>query len=134
MRGPLNIIEGMTCDGGSMVMIGCLKPVVHGLRIHVPSKTQQAPGHHQVRVTLTLHSCAEHRGTFKLDDLLTPKIKAEVEAFAKKKRPIDFKPDFDSAFVQYVDVFGPEYRQFMMATELHAQSQAEQIWGAPIHG
>jgi hypothetical protein len=134
MKGPLNIIEDMHCDGGSRVMIGCLEPVIHGLRIHVPSRTQDQPGHDQVRITLALHSCATHRGTFRLDDLLVPAIKVQVEQFAKRKRPIDWKPDFDAAFLQYVDIFSKEYSQFLMAVELHAQDQAEQMWGAPIHG
>ena len=132
MKGPLGIIEGMHCDGGSRVLIGCLQPVIYGVRLHVPSKTQDRPGHTQVRVTMTLHSCEAHRGTFAVDALLADKIKAHVEDYAKKTRPIDWKPDFEAAFVQYVDVFGPEYRKFLMSMELHAHSQAEQIWGAPI--
>lgn len=134
MKGPLNIIEGMHCDGASRVMIGCFESVLYGLRIHVPSRTQHEPGHDQVRITLTLHSCEAHKGVFKCDDLLTPALKAQVEDFAKKKRPIDWKPDFDAAFVQYVDVFSKEYRQFLMATEMFAQREAEQMWGAPIRG
>lgn len=128
-------IEGMHCDGGSRVLIGCLKPVQYGVRVHVPSKTQQAPGHAQVRLTLTLHACEDHKraGCFPLDTLLTDHLKAQMENFAKKARPIDFKCDFDAAFVQFVDIFSPEYKKFIAAMESQAQHHArEQLWGGPI--
>lgn len=133
MKGPLNVIDGMTCDGGSRVLIGCLHKVVYGLRIHVPSKTQDQPGHAQIRVTLTLHCCEEHKGTFKLDDLLVAKIRSDVETHAKRSRPIDWKPDFEAAFLQYVDIFSPEYRKFVQAMEVHTAHEVRQLWG-PVAG
>lgn len=128
---PVKKIESMRCDGVSVVLIGCRNPVAWGLRIHVPSLTQEAPGHRQIRFTLLLHSCHEHKGAFKLDDLLRDNVKATIEGFARKTRPIDFKCDFDSAFLQYVDVFGPEYKKFLAALEL-GHAGAEDKWGAPI--
>jgi hypothetical protein len=130
----MDAIEGMRCDGGSRVLIGCLQPVRWGIRIHVPSKTQHAPGHAQVRITLPLHVCEHHRelAALKLDDLLVEKIRRDVEDFAKKARPIDWKPDFDSAFLQYVDIFGPEYKRFVQAMETHLRSELTEKWGAPV--
>lgn len=133
-RPVMKAIEGMRCDGASMVLIGCLRPVMYGVRLHVPSCTQVAPGHEQLRLTLDLHCCEVHKtmGKFKLDDLLTDQIKEKLEDFARVARPIDFKPDFDSAFLQYVDVFGPEYKKFVAVLEGQLQGNREQAWGGPI--
>ncbi len=127
----LDLISKMRCDGGSRVLIGCLQPVKWGLRIHVPSLTQLAPGHAQVRVTLPFHACDPHKeaGCFKLDDFLIPKVKADVELHAKRARPIDWKPDFDAAFIQYVDCFSPEYKKFLRVIEGKTIEEAQRIWG-----
>jgi hypothetical protein len=131
-RPVMKVIEGMRCDGVSRVLIGCSQPVLYGVRIHVPSRTQFAPDHAQVRITLTLHTCALHREAFKLDDLLSDGIKEQVERFAKAKRPIDWKPDYDAAFIQYVDIHSPEYARFVRSIEGGVRAEAEQLWGAPI--
>ncbi|HEY2068272.1 MAG TPA: hypothetical protein VGG48_01860 [Rhizomicrobium sp.] len=128
---PLKRISGMTCDGFSLVIAGCPNPVLYGLRIHVPSKTQDAPGHAQARMSLTVHCCELHKGAFKLDDLLTDKLKAAIEEFGRRARPIDWKPDFDSAFLQYVDVYGAQYKNFLKVLEAGLNA-AEDRWGGPI--
>ena len=127
----LKKISAMRCDATSLVLIGCRNPVMYGVRIHVPSKTQGSPGHSQARMTLLLHCCEAHKDVFKLDDLLTGQVKAAIEDFGRKARPIDWKPDFDSAFLQYVDVYGVEYKRFMAALE-GGMNKAEEKWGAPI--
>jgi hypothetical protein len=121
----------MNCDGAGSII--CPHVVKWGVRVHTPSITQ-IPGHDQVRLTLKLHACDMHKdqGCFKLDRLLTMKLKTEIEQFAKAKRPIDWKPDFDAAFIQYVDIFEPQYQQFLALTEENHIAAAEQLFGAPI--
>lgn len=128
-----SLYETMRCDAVSRVLIGCIEPVRYGIRIHVPSRTQSAPGHAQVRMTTTLMSCETHKGIIKLEDILADKMKADIEAFAKKARPIDWKPDFDSAFIQYVDVYGPEYKRFIAIKEAKLKHELEQAWGGPVN-
>lgn len=126
------LYETMRCDGVSRALIGCLEPVAWGVRIHVPSRTQLAPDHAQVRMTTTLMTCHTHKGVLKLDDVLSEKMRADIEAFAKKARPIDWKPDFEAAFIQYVDVYGDEYKRFVAIKEARVRAAAEQMWGGPI--
>lgn len=133
-RQAVKAIAGMRCDGGSLVLIGCLKPVKWGVRVHVPSRTQNAPGHTHLRWTLDLHVCEDHRnqGAFKLDDLLDAKLKHVLEDAAKALRPIDFRCDFDAAFIDYIDVFSPLYARYAAAWEGKAQELAAEALRSPV--
>jgi hypothetical protein len=111
-RLALGAIDGMRCDH-SLALIGCLTPPSVSPRIYVPSKTQMAPGHANLRMTTPLHYCDAHVGTLTIDAFLTDKIKADFETAAKRARPIDFKCDFDNAFIHYVNIFTPEYMAYV---------------------
>lgn len=99
----------MICDH-----IGCKIEPRRAPRLIVPSKTWTEPDHHPLKMMTTLHYCELHKGELKVAHLLTGKVKADFEAIAKKKRPIDFKCDFDAAFIEFVLVTTPEYRDFMI--------------------
>ena len=128
-RIAMRVIEGMRCDFSAAII--CVKPVSVSPRIFVPSRTQMAPGHANLKMTTTLHYCEEHVGTLKVEEFLTDKVKANFEAIAKQKRPIDFKCDFDNAFIHYVSVFTPEYQAYLAALD---RGLAERFGGVPYRG
>lgn len=118
-------IEGMHCDVSRSVAF-CFNPVTVAPRIYVPSKTQQAPGHDPLRMMTPLHYCELHQGALKLDEILTDKVKADFEDQARKARPLDFKCDFDSAFVHYVSIFSSEYKTWLARLD---KKMCDHAWG-----
>jgi hypothetical protein len=50
----------------------------------------------------TLHYCELHKGELKVEDLLTRKLKRELEADARVERPHGFKCDFEKAGIDFV--------------------------------
>jgi hypothetical protein len=93
----------------------CKNTPMRAPRVVVPSKTWLEPGHTPLKMFTTLHFCEQHKGTVKLEDLMPEKVRVDFEATAKRKRPLDFKCDFDAAFIEWVLVTTPEYRQFCAA-------------------
>jgi hypothetical protein len=86
-------------------------------RVIVPAVDWMEPGHIPVRMMTKLHLCDIHweQGVYKLEDFLTDRIKAEMEALAKRARPHGYKLDFDNAFLERVLTTTPEYRQYMQS-------------------
>lgn len=97
---------------------GCRWSVARAPRITVCSTMAPWPGHKPLRMLTTLHYCEMHKGEITIHDLLTDKVKADFERVAKIKRPIEFKCDFDKAFLEFILVTTPEYRQFLRRLEL----------------
>ncbi len=127
-------IDGMRCDFHAGAIIYCTHNVTRAPRLYVPSMTQDAPGHDPVRLMSVLHYCEEHVGTLKLDDYLTDQVKFMVEQVAKKTRPIDWKPNFDAAYLHYVDIFSDEYKRFLELLEIgHSGTLTERIGGVIAH-
>lgn len=128
---PLIDLAHMNCDGRSAVIFACGGLVKYGVRIYTPSMTQNAPGHKHVGVWTDLHCCAEHQ-TFTLEKLLTEDVRAATEDFARKCRPIDWKPNFAASFLQYVEVYSPEYRTFLASRGRLNHYERQQAWGGAI--
>ena len=61
----------------------------------------------------SLHCCAEHRGFLDREEFMTDNVKAAFEAAAKRKRPIDYKCEFDNAFIEYVGIHSRDYADFL---------------------
>ena len=102
----------MTCDGATGPL-HCGRQVRRAPYMRIPSKTPGVPGHKPLIVMTTLHYCEEHRDSFDPAVYWTDKQKARLEAVAKKRRPAEFRPDFENVTVKHVLVTTPEYRQFM---------------------
>ena len=98
----------MHCDAP-----GCLRQVRRAPRIIVPSRTPLEPGHRPVRIMTTLHYCDAHAHVFDQREYLTDRRKSEIENFARHRRPLRWKPDFDAARIEAVLVTTPEYRRFL---------------------
>lgn len=98
----------MICDH-----IGCKIEPMRAPRVVVFSVTPFAFEHRPLKMMTTLHYCELHKGEPKIDDLLGKKVKAEFEAIAKIKRPLDFKCDFEHAIIEFVLITTPEYRAFL---------------------
>ena len=98
----------MICDH-----IGCKIEPMRAPRVIVPSKTWLEPGHVSIRMMTTLHYCELHKGEVLIGDIMNAQQRQRFETFAKRHRPIGFKCDFDAAFIEYVLVTTPEYRQFL---------------------
>jgi hypothetical protein len=100
------------CDGA----VDCDNHPNRAPRLVVPSKTPHAPKHWPVGMWTTLHFCELHAVPSRrlLEVLLTARTKGDVETYAKRARPIDFKADFDAAFIQYFLTTTPEYRRFLI--------------------
>lgn len=129
----LAAIQSMVCDHAPPVgmILPCKANVTQSPRIYVPSRTQNAPGHDNLRMTTNLHYCDAHAGELKIEQFLTDRIKADFEATARKKRPIDFKCDFDNAFIHYVQIFSPEYMTYIVAS---AKGALEKFGGVRFRG
>lgn len=121
-RMALELLRNAHCNHVQAVF-SCMAPPEVSPRVYVPSKTQQAPGHENLRMMTTLHYCRTHIGEFKIDDFLTDAIKATFEKAARVQRPIDFKCDFDAAFVHYVDIFTPEYMKWLVMKVRNLEEQ-----------
>ena len=98
----------MRCDH-----IGCRIEPIRAPRVVVFSATPMEFGHRPLKMMTTLHYCELHKGELKVADLVSPKIKAEMESVARRSRPLGFKPDFEAAFIEWVLMTTPEYRQFL---------------------
>lgn len=74
------------------------------------------PEYRPLRIRTTLHFCLLHMPDNRklLDALLNTKLRTDAEGMAKHARPIDFKPDFDNAYVQWILTTTPEYREFLI--------------------
>lgn len=130
----LTKIDGMRCDFHAGAIIVCQNNVTRAPRLYVPSMTQDAPGHDPVRLMSVLHYCEEHVGTLKLDDYLTDQVKWMVEQVAKKTRPVDWKPNFEAAYLHYVDIFSREYKRFLEILEIGNVGEiSERIGGLIAH-
>jgi hypothetical protein len=103
----------MICDH-----IGCKNEPTRGPRLVVPSRTWLEPGHRALKMMTTLHYCELHRSEVKVADLLTASIRRDFEASAKRARPLDFKCDFDAAFIEHVLITTPEYRAWMSKIDI----------------
>lgn len=106
----------LTCDHWVNHFTQCKNTPMRAPRVVVPSTLGVIePGHQPLKMFTTMHFCEMHAGKMKLEDLLVPKVQADFEAAAKLKRPLNFKPDFEAAFIEWVLVTTPEYRTFMQA-------------------
>lgn len=103
----------MICDH-----LGCKHEPTRGPRLVVPSRTWWEPEHRALKMMTTLHYCELHRGDVVVADLLSAKVRADFEAIAKRKRPIDFRCDFDAAFIEPLLVTTPEYRAWMARIDI----------------
>jgi hypothetical protein len=103
----------MRCDGD----ITCDNDPNRAPALMVPSLTPLVPDHRPLRMFTTLHFCELHLPPNQrlVAILLNGRIKGEFEAYAKRARPADFKPDFEAAFIQYLLTTTPEYRRFLVA-------------------
>lgn len=120
----------MACDGA----IGCKGLVEYAVRVWVPSKTPLEPGHEFLRMTTNLHCCALHRGFVDRESFVDGALKSLFEDAAKRKRPLDFRCEFDKAFIDYLDVRSDEYRQFLASPKGKALVQATAQRPALHHG
>lgn len=121
----------MRCDGG---MGGCGNSVARAPRIIVPPKPfLMGVSPEPRRVWTTLHFCQPHVEQQEreqlLQRLLTDQMKANVEKVAKIKWTHEYKPDFDHAYIEWVLVTTPEYRQFLSFIQLQ---NLQDIQGVPL--
>lgn len=98
----------MICDH-----TGCKTLPQYGMACWVLSQTPLVPDHRPLRMMTTLHFCELHKHQLIADDVLTPRIKAEFEAVARRGRPIGFKCDFEKSFLSPLEIDSPEYKQFL---------------------
>lgn len=106
----------MRCDG---MMGRCPLPPIRAPRVIVsptPFVLGQSPK--PLRMMTTLHYCERHKGEITLDALLQDKVKADFERTARLKWSHEYRPDFDTAFIEWVLVTTPEYRAFLLAIEI----------------
>jgi hypothetical protein len=104
----------MICDH-----VGCRNTPMRAPRVVVPAKTNfMLPEQRPMRVMTTLHYCELHKHEVKLEDLLNAKMRADIERTAKVKRPLGYRCDFESAFVELVLITTPEYRAFMQSISI----------------
>lgn len=113
---------GIQCDHFHTMHLRCINTPTRAPRVVVCSRTPGEPDHRPLKMFTTLHYCELHKGELTLDQLLQPKVKRDFEEAARKKRPLDFKCNFDpydpaqgadgGAFIEYVLTTTPEYRAF----------------------
>lgn len=103
----------MICDHITPGFGRCTNSVARGPRLVVPSQSPQILGHRPLKRFTTLHYCEMHKGEIKVEELLTPRLKRELEADARVERPLGFKCDFEKAGIDYVLCTTPEYREFL---------------------
>lgn len=126
----------MRCDGAPSVGVGACKGLVEfAARIWVPSATPREPDHEFLRMMTSLHCCAEHRGFIDRESFMTGTMKALFEDAGRKMRPLDFRCEFDNAFIEYVDVRSDEYRAFLASPRGRAVlvTALQQRRGSLIH-
>lgn len=102
------------CDHFDSALVRCKIPPIRAPRVVVPAVDFRDPEHKPLKMMTTLHYCELHKGELKLEDLLNEKVKVGFEETAKRKRPIGFKCDFDTAFIEWVLMTTPEYREWML--------------------
>jgi hypothetical protein len=105
----------MICDHQIPLFGNCKNSVARAPRLVVPSQTPHLVGHRPLKRFTTLHYCEVHKGELKVSDLLSQKLKRELEADARVDRPLGFKCDFELAGIDYVLTTTPEYRRFLQA-------------------
>lgn len=112
------------CDHFHTLHWRCANTPMRAPRLVVCSKTPSEPRHRPLKMFTTLHYCEIHKGELKLEDLLQPKVIADFEEAARRKRPHGFKCDFEpydgstgkgGTFVEWVLMTTPEYRDFLAA-------------------
>lgn len=108
---------GMHCDFPL-----CKTPPTVAPRLYVPCKWEMAgngrlrylPFDHVEVNVFDLHYCEKHIGHLTCDDILNAKnIKARVERFAKSNRPGEWVADFESAHIDYVDIYDQLYVKWL---------------------
>lgn len=103
----------MICDHIDPGFGHCKNSVARAPRLVVPSQTPQLVGHRALKRFTTLHFCEIHKGDLKVSDILSPRLKRELEADARVERPAGFKCDFEKAGFDFVLTTTPEYREFL---------------------
>lgn len=134
-------IERINCNHapGILDLGKCRTPADMAPRLIVPCKAIAGVGvslghdYRHLHVDFRdYHYCQRHTGELRIDAVLIPRLKGQIEAAAKAKRPHDFKCDFDAAHLVYVSVFTPEYEYFELVKHLMPRAQLEQAWGAVV--
>jgi hypothetical protein len=105
----------MICDHVIPLFGNCKNSVARAPRLVVPSQTPHLAGHRALKRFTTMHFCEAHKGDLKIADILSPRLKRELEADARVERPLGFKCDFEKAGFDYVLTTTPEYRRFLQA-------------------
>jgi hypothetical protein len=103
----------MICDHVIPLFGNCKNSVARAPRLVVPSQTPHLAGHRALKRFTTMHFCEAHKGDLKIADILSPRLKRELEADVE--RPLGFKCDFEKAGFDYVLTTTPEYRRFLQA-------------------
>lgn len=124
----------MRCDSNSLIGWPCRNSVARAPVLVVRPKpylpfVSPAP----IRVYNTWHFCERHKRQVEdqmLGELLTPATIADVEEIARRRNwPLEYRPDFDGAGVDWVLVTTPEYRRFLNRIEYLG---ARAVAGVPI--
>lgn len=106
----------MICDHQAGILEGrCKNSVARAPRLVVPSRTPHVDGHKPLKRFTTLHYCEMHKGELKVADLMTARLRRELEADAKIERSRGFKCDFEMARIEFVLCTTPEYERFLQA-------------------
>lgn len=135
-------IERLNCDhvAGILELARCRIPPTRSPRLLVPAKALAGAGvdlgrdyRHLHADFVTIHYCHRHEGELTLETVWRtyPRLKADLEAGAKRRRPHDFKCDFDAAHIVYVDIFSPQYKAFQLVKHL-PRSELQETWGSVI--
>ena len=119
-------LEGLACDHPPFG--ACKTKPTHAVLIYVPSQTQDQPGHEHIRWPTPHTFCEAHWGNVSPDDFLTDRIKASIEAYAKKVRPLDFKCDFGFAcHIVKTEIMSPGYMKYIQFLEVGRYGAAEKF-------
>lgn len=105
----------LNCNG-KWAGLPCRNQATRAMRLIVPPVDAPTPEYRPLRRFTDLHCCDHHIGKIGVtaEDLLRDRnMKRDFEAAAKKSRPLDFKCDFERAFLEPVLTTTPEYRQFL---------------------
>lgn len=115
----------LSCDWRGPYGVRCKNQATRGARLIVPPVNMETPEFRPLRRFTDLHACDLHTAAVSVTpaDILTPNVKADFEAAAKKIRPAGFKCDFEAASLQWILTTTPEYRQFLQRVDF-ALSQA----------
>jgi hypothetical protein len=104
----------MRCDH-----IGCRLPPLRAPVLVVPLVPFTIPGPRPIRMYNTMHFCERHKAECTVELILVPKVKADIEAHAKRRTINgEYKADFEAAHIDWILVTTPEYRAFLTQLEL----------------